>query len=133
MEHAIMFNQQHMPPMQLLSDEEVLKVVASAWAYEARGANWIGRGARVVFGADEVDALAAHQPQAYALLAILRRHHAGTTSFVLSKAMADTLGWTMRAFKAARSVLVDRGDIECVHPGGAGPHDPPVFRFKGGQ
>lgn len=113
-----------------LPADEVLKIVASAWGYEIEGKNWFGHGARVILAASEVDELAADEPMAYALLSILRRQHEGSGEFILAKAMADRLGWTLRAFKAARNVLVERGLISCVHPGGRGPNDPPVFSFK---
>ena len=64
----------------------------------------------------------------FALLGILRRHHWGR-EFALSKAFAETLGWSLPTFKAARTVLVARGLIKCIHPGGRGPKDPPIFRF----
>lgn len=111
-----------------LPAEEVLRVVASAWGYETEGKNWFGIGGRVIFAADEVDDLAAQDPHAYALLGLLRRHHWGR-DFVLAKTYADSLGWTLRRFKAARDVLLERGLIICVHPGGKGPNDPPQYRF----
>ncbi|MGV8831246.1 MAG: bifunctional DNA primase/polymerase [Devosia sp.] len=129
MDKAMEYNRGYPEP---LSADEVLKVIASAWCYEVEGKNWAGYGPRVIFGVDEVDALAAGRPQAYALLAILRRYHAGAQNFILAKPMADKLGWTLRAFKSARNVLVERGDIECIHPGGRGPNDPPVYRLKEG-
>ena len=130
MERAIMFNQQEMPPMQLLSDAEVLKVVASAWTHEIEGRNWIGRGARIALGHHIVDDLAAAAPHAFALFSVLQRYHGGDAEpFVIAKSMAETLRWTLRTFKAARDELVRRGLLVCVHPGGLGPHDPPLFTF----
>lgn len=113
---------------QPLPANEVLKIVASAWGYEIEGENWFGRGARVVLEHDVIDDLAAKEPHAHALLCLLRRHHWGR-EFYLAKAYADKLGWTLRTFKAARAVLLKRGLIECVHPGGRGPNDPPLYRF----
>jgi hypothetical protein len=115
-----------------LPADEVLKIVASAWGYEVEDKNWFGYGPRVILAAAEVDELAAAEPNAYALLGILRRYHAGSDDFKLAKAMAVKLGWTLRAFKAARDVLVEHGLIECIHPGGRRPNDPPIYRFKGG-
>ncbi|MCO5157488.1 MAG: bifunctional DNA primase/polymerase [Aquamicrobium sp.] len=113
---------------QPLPDAEVLKIVASAWKYEMEGKNWFGHGARIVFEADEVDSLAASNPDAFALLTILRRHHWGR-DFVLAKAFAESLGWTLPRFKSARAELLERKLIECVHAGGRGPKDPPLYRF----
>lgn len=114
-----------------LPADEVLKIVASAWNYEVQGKNWYGHGARVVMEHAVVDDLAAAEPLAYALIGILRRHHWGRT-FALAKAFADSLGWSLPAFKKARTVLVQRGLIECIHAGGRGPHDPPMYRFPKG-
>jgi hypothetical protein len=111
-----------------LPADEVLKIVASAWGYEVKGSNWFGHGARVVFHADEVDNLAAADPDAFALLTILRRHH-WDRDFFMAKPFAKSLGWTLPRYKAARNALVERGFIKCVHPGGRGPNDPPVYRI----
>jgi hypothetical protein len=126
MEKAMSYNQAEF--YEPLSTDEVLKVVASAWDYEVEGKNWFGRGQRVVIEHEVIDSLAAKEPDAYALLGLLRRHHWGR-DFYLAKAYADTIGWTLRAFKAARNVLLERGLIVCIHPGGRGPNDPPVYRF----
>jgi len=50
-----------------LPAEEVLKISASAWDYEAEGKNWFGHGARVIFDHRIVDELAAAEPRAFAL------------------------------------------------------------------
>lgn len=52
--------------------------------------------------------------------------------FVLSKAFAASLGWTLRRFYAARDFLQERGFIRCLHPGGNGPNDPPIYRMEKG-
>ncbi|MBA3448142.1 MAG: bifunctional DNA primase/polymerase [Pseudaminobacter sp.] len=129
MEVAVNYNKHEF--YEPLSDVEVLKVVASALAYESQGKNWFGHGARVVVEHDVIDDLAASEPHAYALLNICRRHHWGR-DFALSKAFAESLGWTLRTFKDARSILVERKLIACIHPGGRGPNDPPMFRFPKG-
>lgn len=115
-----------------LSAEEVLKVVASAWGYEVEGKNWFGYGPRVILAADEVDDLAADDPRAFALLSILRRHHAGADDFILSKAMAESIGWSVNTLRAARDALEERGFVECIHRGGQKPNDPPLYRFTKG-
>ncbi|MEV8468013.1 hypothetical protein AB0T83_14650 [Fluviibacterium sp. DFM31] len=111
-----------------LPAEEVLRVVASAWEYETQGKNWFGIGGRVNFAADEVDDLAAQYPRAFALLSLLRRHHWGR-DFYLTKSYAASIGWAPNTLKAARDALATAGLIICVHPGGKGPNDPPVYRF----
>lgn len=111
-----------------LPAEEVLKIVASAWSYEVEGKNWFGHGHRVVVGHSIVDELAAADPRAYALFSLLMRHHWGR-EFCLTKAYAEKLGWAVNTMKAARDALIARGLIECVHKGGRGPNDPPVYKF----
>ncbi|MBZ9888961.1 bifunctional DNA primase/polymerase [Mesorhizobium sp. BR1-1-3] len=112
-----------------LPADEVLKIVASAWDYECKGKNLFGLGPRLVLDVDIVDELAASAPDAFALLGILRRHHAGSESFFLARAMADSMKWDVRKFLAARDLLLARSLIECIHPGGRGRNDPPVYRF----
>lgn len=118
-------NRQYYQP---LSADEVLKIVASAWSYEVEGKNWFGHGQRVVVGHSIVDELAAADPRAYALLSLLMRHHWGR-EFHLTKAYAASLGWAINTLRAARDTLLERGLIECIHPGGRGPNDPPVYKF----
>lgn len=59
-----------------LPDEEVLRVVASAWSREISGQNWFGSGGKVVVDAAEVDELLTRDPglrrQAPRLRAALR-------------------------------------------------------------
>nr|WP_313023090.1 bifunctional DNA primase/polymerase [Brucella intermedia] len=111
-----------------LSADEVLRVVASAWNYEVKGKNWFGHGARVVVDHSIVDKFAANEPDAFALFSILMRNHWGR-DFVLAKAFAIELKWTLPRFKRARDVLREANLITCIHPGGSGPNDPPVYRF----
>lgn len=117
-----------------LPDDEVLRVVASSWAKELSGANWFGRGGRVIFDAEEVDDLLRREPDAFVLLTILRRHH-WSREFVVANAMAEAMpkgGWRRHRLAAARQRLLDLGMIEEVRP--ASRHlGPARFRFKGGQ
>ena len=63
------------------------------------------------------------------MLTILKRHHWGR-DFVLSKNMADALGWGLRRWKPARDTLVRFGIISCIHAGGMGPNDPPIYAWS---
>ncbi|MGO4619059.1 bifunctional DNA primase/polymerase [Ensifer sp. 2YAB10] len=129
MEIAVSYNRtQFYEP---LPDAEVLRVIASVMSYESQGKNWFGHGARVVVETAVVDDLASSDPHAFALLSILRRHHFGR-DFALAKVFAETLGWTLPRFKSARDVLVKRKLIECIHRGGNGPKDPPIYRLAKG-
>jgi hypothetical protein len=127
MMRAVDRNQQYYQP---LPADEVLKIVASAWGYEMEGKNWFGHGQRVVVRHSIVDELAAADPRAYALLSLLMRHHWGR-EFHLTKAYAASLGWAINTMRAARDTLLERKLIECVHQGGRGPNDPPVYKFTG--
>jgi Histidine kinase-, DNA gyrase B-, and HSP90-like ATPase len=61
---------------------------------------------------------------------VLCRHHAPDTEFILANAMAsETLRWTRRRFKCAIARLVQERLLQCVHPGGRGPGDPPRYRL----
>jgi hypothetical protein len=67
-------------------------------------------------------------PDAFYLMALLKRHHWGR-DFVLTKAMAAALGWTLPRWRRARNLLVRFGIIACIHEGGMGPNDPPVYAW----
>jgi hypothetical protein len=101
------FNADCVPP---LSDSEVIEVASSAWGYEARGSNWFGTGRRVVASHDEVDQLS---PDAFYLLAVLRRRHWGR-QFAVANAMAESLGWGLGRFRKARAELERKGKIRLV-------------------
>ncbi len=111
-----------------LAEAEVARIVRSAWKYERQGRNFASK-SYVFATLDETDALAKKTPDAFALLMILRRQHGGRTPFVLAKAMAASLGWTIPRFRAARSKLEHAGYIRCLHAGGKGRHDPPMYTF----
>ena len=80
-------------------------------------------------GERHFDALIAESADAWLLYSHLRRHHWGR-DFVLTKAMAATMGWRLKKWKSARDALVKLGFIRCIHPGGNGPHDPPIYTWK---
>jgi hypothetical protein len=115
-----------------LSADEVLKVVASAWGYEVEGKNHFGYGPRFVLPLDIINTLAAAEPRAFSLFSILWSHHSTAGQFVLAKAMAGTLGWSVNTMRDARDRLVDLGYLECVRAGGQRPNDPPIYRFGKG-
>jgi hypothetical protein len=108
-----------------VTDAEIVNVACWAWMCEITGANMVGRGATVVFNED-VDAL----PQDGTILLLkLRRYHGDRRVFALANALAPSLGWGLPRLKAARECLVAAGIIECAHPGGRGPKDPPLYRW----
>lgn len=111
-----------------LSERRVISTVHSAWGYTERGDNWIGQDARAVITIKELDTLDGNADAAF-LLMKLRASHGWREggSFALSKAFAASLGWTLPRFRRSRSVLVERGFIQCIHLGGKGPNDPPIY------
>jgi hypothetical protein len=117
-----------------LPDQEVLRIVASAWSKDLAGENWFGRGSRVVLDAAEIDGLLNSDPDAFLLLTMLRRHH-WRRQFVIANAMAATMpcgGWSRQRFAAARRRLIEAGAIEEIRP--ASRHNgPAVYQFKGGR
>ncbi|MEO6582362.1 MAG: bifunctional DNA primase/polymerase [Sphingomicrobium sp.] len=117
-----------------LPDDEVLKVVASAWAKELSGNNWFGHGGRVVVDASQIDGLLNNDPDAFVLLTVLHRHHWGR-DFVVANAMAKIMpggGWRRHRLASARRHLIEAGEIEEISS--ASRHGGPArYRFMGGQ
>ena len=111
---------------------EVVKLTNSAWGYQTRGENLKGRGGSILIGHDLYDQLSAEgNDDALVLYTKLKRHH-WDREFVLAKAMASAMGWGLPKFYNARKTLVALGIIECIHPGGRGPNDPPRYRWGKG-
>lgn len=113
-----------------LPDAEVLKVVASAWAKEARGENLFGCGGRLVIPHDQIDELLKSHPDAFLLLMVLRRHHWGR-EFAVANAMAGTMpggGWSRQRLAAARRRLEQVGEIVCIR--GYSKFGPAIYQFK---
>jgi hypothetical protein len=119
------FNECFKPPLE--TDAEVVKTAKSAWGYEARGQNWLGRGGYMV-AVDHrlVDKLMDDRPDALLLLVKLRRHHWGR-DFCIANAMAKSFGWKPARLAAARRRLLALGEIELVQPSGG--HRPAVYRW----
>jgi hypothetical protein len=112
-----------------LPDSEVMRLVTSAWEYEQRGANLVGRGQAIVVKHALVDGLMHDDPDAFLLLTLLKRHHWGR-DFCVANAMAEIMpgeGWTVRRLRNARNTLIERNHIELVHPGGY--RLPPSYRL----
>jgi len=110
-----------------LDDREVNTVVQSAWKYTEGGKNRFSAPATVLVDHQLVDKLAARNPAALALLMILKRHHGPNRPFLLAKAMAKSLGWGTQRWRDARDHLIASKIIRCIHAGGHGPNDPPIY------
>jgi len=123
MEIARKANQLFKEPMM---DAEVLKVAKSAWEHDAAGLNFFTR-PRIMLDHGMFDTLAAENPDALFLLLRLERYHGGNDVFALANAMASSMGWGLPRWQRARDYLVKVGLIRCIHPGGRGPNDPPIY------
>ena len=111
-----------------LPEHELEAVARSAWKYEAEGRNLVGRGKAVVISHNIIDRVMANSPDAFYLLMILKRHHWGR-DFALANAMAAAIGWRLSRWRLARDILVRLGLIACLHEGGMGPNDPPIYSW----
>jgi hypothetical protein len=111
-----------------IDDKEVMKTAASAWGYKRRDENWYGKGGVTSLPCNTIDRLAS-DPHAGMLLLILRRYHSDKSEFYLANELAHKHGWSLCTFRAAKQRLVDDGEIICIHPGGRGLHDPPIYAW----
>jgi hypothetical protein len=109
------------------TDADVFKAAKWAWDKTVAGDNWFGRGGMVALDFAVIDEMAGPAPYACALLIFLKRAHSGRKQFVLANATADLLGWSLVQFKKARDHLVKIGRLRCIHPGGKGRNDPPIY------
>ena len=109
-------------------DAEVVKIATSAWQHDAAGLNFFTR-PRIMLDHDTYDSLDQDNPDALRLLLRLERFHGGNDRFALAKPMADSMGWSLPRWKAARSALAQLGIIRCLHAGGRGPNDPPIYTW----
>jgi Primase C terminal 1 (PriCT-1) len=114
-----------------LSDTEIVSIATSAWRYQEEGRNLVGRGHAMVIDHGTFDTLMTEGPDAWLLYSHLRRQHWGR-DFVLSKAMAPSMRSGRPRWENARDSLIDLGFIRCIHPGGNGPHDPPIYSWAKG-
>jgi Bifunctional DNA primase/polymerase, N-terminal len=112
-----------------LMDAEVVKIATSAWQHDAAGLNFFTR-PRIMIDHDTFDTLGRTSPDAMLLLLRLERYHGGNDRFALAKPMAESMGWSIPRWKVARSELAIAGIIKCLHPGGRGPNDPPIYTWS---
>jgi Bifunctional DNA primase/polymerase, N-terminal len=106
-----------------LMDAEVVKIATSAWQHDAAGLNLFTR-PRVMLDHDVID----NAPDDAILLLIrLERYHGGNDRFALANAMAASMGWGLPRWQAARDYLARHQILKCLHRGGQGANDPPIY------
>ncbi len=117
-----------------LPAKEVFKTAKSVWEWSEDGNNWCGGEARAGLTRTEVEGWPSHLPRAGdAMILYLRLtvEHGwrGGDEFNLANAFAESFEWGLKRFRATRDLLENMGLIECLHRGGLGLHDPPVYRL----
>ncbi|WP_425405846.1 bifunctional DNA primase/polymerase [Hwanghaeella sp.] len=108
---------------------EVFKTCESVWHYKLTGTlRTPGCEATGTIRVAEQEIIGGNADAGW-LLMRLRIAHGWRNGepFALANAMADSLGWNVKRFKKARDFLMAAGFIECRHPGGKGPNDPPKY------
>jgi hypothetical protein len=113
---------------QPMSEAELNKIVQQVWSYEDRGHNWVGVGKTMFLPHALYDKLEENE-NAMRLFLRLQRVHWHRDQFCLANAMAKELRWSWRTWAAARTFLVRQEIIACVHEGGNGPNDPPIYAW----
>ena len=115
-----------------LPDAQLVSIATSAWHYQQEGRNLVGLGRAFVVSNADYELLREEGGDDAALLYCDLRYYHWGRDFVLSKAMAPAMGWGLPKWKSARNVLVRLGFIRCIHPGGNGRHDPPIYNWAKG-
>jgi Bifunctional DNA primase/polymerase, N-terminal len=111
------------------TEAELRATVGRVWRYETEGRNQFGRYGAATISHDMIKRMAG-DADAFALYASLRAQHGLVDRFPLAAAMADLLGWRVARYRQPRDRLVAvHGVLRCVHRGGRGPKDPPIYRW----
>ena len=87
-----------------LPESELETAARSAWKYETEGRNLVGRGKAVVISHNTIDRVMAYSADAFYLLMRLKRYNWGR-DFVMTKPMAEVMGWGLPRWKMAREVM----------------------------
>lgn len=109
---------------------EVARTANSVWHYKVNDSLLTPGSGGILLPRRAIADLALAEADAVALLAFLRMHHAGVrSSFALSvRALAGATSWSERRLRRARNVLIDRGLLVVVSPGGP-PRKPAMMAF----
>jgi hypothetical protein len=121
-------------PRHPFTPAEIRKTVASVWRYEQANCNWIGKEARAVTTASELNVLQRNPDALTLYLKLQCSHGARREPFAVSaKALAAgefVPGWRdPRRYAAARDWLVEHGFLEQTHVGGRRARDPHLYRL----
>ena len=110
-----------------MTDAEVTKIVSNVWKMQCDGRNRFGQfGAYVPWAV--VNDLALANPDALALLNVLKANNGPNSTFPIANAMAETiisLGW--RRFAQARKAIIGLGLVKQVSP--QTQHKPAMYRW----
>jgi hypothetical protein len=125
-EFAMETNAQFVPP---LSDAEAMGCALNAWNYHDRGRNFCTSQSYHLpaHAFDKLDK--ADGGDALLLLFRIERAHWARDQFVLSKAFAASLGWTVKRFLKARAMLIEAGLIVQIRKGGRFRGDATLFAW----
>jgi hypothetical protein len=110
-----------------LLESELVRCVENVWRYHSTGRNLFAGGMTPFERLQLHGSRAA--PDALYLYELVQRANWNRDRFVLSKALAEEMGWGEKRFRKARLTLEEAKIIACIHPGGQGPHDPPRYRW----
>jgi hypothetical protein len=127
---AMRFNENCVPP---LPADVVAKTVASAWGYTESGKNRYGQ-VGAWFPAEEVNRLIkGGQQDAFILLGFLRGNNGPHRQFMIAHRLAEELHFSRKRLAAARSQLLEVGNIERVRRPAQGVPALYRWKFQGGQ
>jgi hypothetical protein len=99
-----------------LDDREVVKVAASVWKMHCEGRNRFGRHG-AYHSLEIVDQLAATNPDALALLSVLKANNGPSNIFPIANAMANSkIALGRHRFVKAREILIQAGLVKQISP-----------------
>jgi hypothetical protein len=114
------------------TDEIVVKTATSAWGYETRDLNRVGRTGAWV-STDEVKSLVA-EPDVLVLLMFLRAYQGPEATFMVANGLAEgasaRLAMTLPRLRIARRRLIELGYVHCVRSAGGRDKLPALFRWS---
>jgi len=115
-----------------LTDAEVVAKCRYWWKKTERGENKWGIGQFTTVDHVLIDSLMMSDPDGFALLMFLRRHHWGRDFYLANEAcsLMPGGGWRRQRFTATRSRLIEAGHLEVVKPAAFRPQRPMLLRVS---